>query len=130
MRLFTSIVFCSLVIGVSSEGWYSFFKEAAQGAWDLWRANWHMLEANYRNSNRYFHARGNYDAAQRGPGGIWAAKVLSNTRQYLQGLLSHYYFGSSSSVLDDLELNRKAEEWGRSGKDPNHFRPDGLPEGY
>ena len=46
------------------------------GAWDMWRAYSDMREANYKNSDKYFHARGNYDAAQRGPGGAWAAEVI------------------------------------------------------
>lgn len=46
------------------------------GAWDMLRAYSDMREANYKNSDKYFHARGNYDAAQRGPGGAWAAKVI------------------------------------------------------
>ncbi|XP_058402290.1 serum amyloid A-4 protein-like [Diceros bicornis minor] len=100
------------------------------GAWDLLGAYWDMREANYQHSARYFHARGNYDAAQRGPGGVWAAKVISNVREYLQGLLNQDYFGSSSYEWEDLMSNRKAEEWGRSGNDPEHFRPAGLPEKY
>lgn len=35
-----------------------------------------MREANWRNSDQYFHARGNHDAASRGPGGRWAARVI------------------------------------------------------
>lgn len=31
MKIFTGVIFCSLVLGVSSESWYSFFKEAVQG---------------------------------------------------------------------------------------------------
>ncbi|XP_058402289.1 uncharacterized protein LOC131409151 [Diceros bicornis minor] len=73
---------------------------------------------------------GSYDAAQRGPGGVWAAKVISNVREYLQGLLNQDYFGSSSYGLRDLKSNQKAEEWGRSGNDPEHFRPAGLAEKY
>uniref|UniRef100_A0A8D2AX31 Serum amyloid A protein n=1 Tax=Sciurus vulgaris TaxID=55149 RepID=A0A8D2AX31_SCIVU len=130
MRLCTGMVFCSLVLGVSSEGWYSFFKEAIQGAGDLWRAYWDMKEANYQNSDRYFHARGNYDAAQRGPGGIWAAKVISTAGKYFQELLNQYYFGGGTHALENIQANKKAEEWGRSGKDPNRFRPPGLPEKF
>ncbi len=33
------------------------------------RAYQDMREANWKNSDKYFHARGNYDAASRGPGG-------------------------------------------------------------
>ena len=42
----------------------------------MWRAYSDMREANWKNSDKYFHARGNYDAAQRGPGGRWAASVI------------------------------------------------------
>lgn len=37
-----------------------------------------MREANWKEpgTDKYFHARGNYDAAQRGPGGKWAAEVI------------------------------------------------------
>uniref|UniRef100_A0A8C3WRJ1 Serum amyloid A protein n=1 Tax=Catagonus wagneri TaxID=51154 RepID=A0A8C3WRJ1_9CETA len=127
MKLFTGIIFCSLVVGVSGEGWFSFFKEAVQGTSDLLRAYWDMKEANYQNSGRYFRARGNYEASQRGPGGIWAAKIISNVGGYFQGLL--HYFGSSYEREDQVS-NQRAEEWGRSGQDPGHFRPAGLPEKY
>ncbi|KFQ24607.1 Serum amyloid A-2 protein, partial [Merops nubicus] len=46
------------------------------GAWDMFRAYQDMREANYTNADKYFHARGNYDAARRGPGGAWAARVI------------------------------------------------------
>lgn len=46
------------------------------GAKDMWRAYSDMREANYKGADKYFHARGNYDAARRGPGGAWAAKVI------------------------------------------------------
>ncbi|XP_060232046.1 serum amyloid A-5 protein-like [Meriones unguiculatus] len=45
-------------------------------AGDMWRAYSDMREANWKNSDKYFHARGYYDAAQRGPGGVWAAEVI------------------------------------------------------
>lgn len=35
-----------------------------------------MVEANVQHSDKYFHARGNYDAANRGPGGRDAAKII------------------------------------------------------
>lgn len=55
---------------------------SSSGSWDMWRAYSDMKEANFINSDKYFHARGNYDAAQRGPGGVWAAEVIR-----YQGLL-------------------------------------------
>ncbi|XP_044894978.1 serum amyloid A-1 protein-like isoform X2 [Felis catus] len=76
MKLFVGILLCSLVLGVSSQRWLTFLKEAGQGTKDMWRAYSDMREANYKGADKYFHARGNYDAAQRGPGGAWAAKVI------------------------------------------------------
>ncbi|CAO2632978.1 Serum amyloid A-4 protein [Lemmus lemmus] len=122
MKLATILVFCSLFMAVSGDGWCSFFKEAIQGTWDLWRAHRDNLEANYPNSDRYFSARGNFEAQQRGAGGIWA--------KYFQGLLNRYYFGMRNHGLESLESTKKAEEWGRSGKNPNYFRPNGLPEKF
>nr|XP_011748505.1 amyloid protein A [Macaca nemestrina]XP_011748506.1 amyloid protein A [Macaca nemestrina]XP_011748507.1 amyloid protein A [Macaca nemestrina] len=122
MKLLTGLVFCSLVLGVSSRSWFSFLGEAYDGARDMWRAYSDMKEANYKNADKYFHARGNYDAAQRGPGGAWAAEVISDARENIQKLLGR---GAEDTLADQA-----ANEWGRSGKDPNHFRPAGLPEKY
>lgn len=46
------------------------------GSADMWRAYRDMREANWKESDKYFHARGNYDAARRGPGGKAAAAVI------------------------------------------------------
>ncbi|XP_044540884.1 serum amyloid A protein-like [Gracilinanus agilis] len=89
----------------------------------MWRGYWDMREANYKNSDKYFHARGNYDAARRGPGGVWAAKIFSDGREFFQG-------SSSGRGVEDSRADQFANEWGRSGKDPNHFRPQGLPNKY
>ncbi|XP_005380457.1 PREDICTED: amyloid protein A-like [Chinchilla lanigera] len=122
MKLSIGLLFCLLLLGVDGQSWLSFVKEAGQGARDMWRAYSDMREANYKNSDKYFHARGNYDAAQRGPGGAWAAKVISDAREGIQSLLGH---GAEDTTEDQF-----ANEWGRSGKDPNHFRPTGLPSKY
>nr|XP_021485530.1 serum amyloid A-5 protein-like isoform X2 [Meriones unguiculatus] len=120
MKLLTGLIFCSLVLGVSS--WLSFLGEAFQGAGDMWRAYSDMKEANWKDSDKYFHARGNYDAAQRGPGGVWAAEVISDARENIQSLLGRGH----EDTMADQEANRH----GRSGKDPNHYRPAGLPDKY
>jgi len=52
------------------------FSPCLVGSRDMWRAYRDMKEANWKNSDKYFHARGNYDAAHRGPGGRWAAKII------------------------------------------------------
>ncbi|XP_004415728.1 PREDICTED: serum amyloid A-2 protein [Odobenus rosmarus divergens] len=129
MKLFTGLIFCSLALGVSSQ-WYAFIGEAAQGAWDMMRAYSDMKEANYKNSDKYFHARGNYDAAQRGPGGVWAAEKISDARENLQRVTDLFKYGDSGHGVEDSKADQAANEWGRSGRDPNHFRPPGLPDKY
>ncbi|XP_076790768.1 serum amyloid A-1 protein [Arvicanthis niloticus] len=122
MKLLTSLFFCSLLLGVCNGGWFSFISEAFQGAGDMWRAYSDMKEANWKNSDKYFHARGNYDAAQRGPGGVWAAEKISDAREGLQS-----FFGRGH---EDTMADQEANRHGRSGKDPNHYRPAGLPDKY
>ncbi|XP_059130520.1 serum amyloid A-3 protein-like isoform X3 [Peromyscus eremicus] len=117
-----AIIFCFLVLGVDSQRRFQFMKEAGQGITDMWWAYSDMKEANWKNSDKYFHARGNYDAAQRGPGGAWAAKVISDAREGIQRFTG---CGAEDSRADQL-----ANEWGQSGRDPNHFRPAGLPSKY
>uniref|UniRef100_A0A8D1CEG8 Serum amyloid A protein n=2 Tax=Sus scrofa TaxID=9823 RepID=A0A8D1CEG8_PIG len=130
MKLSTGIIFCFLILGVSSQRWASFLKEAGQGAKDMWRAYSDMREANFKNSDKYFHARGNYDAAQRGPGGAWAAKVISDARENVQRVTDLFKHGDSGHGVEDSRADQAANAWGRSGKDPNHFRPPGLPDKY
>ncbi|XP_052018440.1 serum amyloid A-1 protein isoform X1 [Apodemus sylvaticus] len=121
MKLLTSLFFCSLLLGVCNGGW-SFIREAFEGAGDMWRAYSDMREANWKNSDKYFHARGNYDAAQRGPGGAWAAEKISDLREGIQSLLG--------SGHEDTKADQEANRHGRSGKDPNYYRPPGLPDKY
>ncbi|XP_054998400.1 serum amyloid A-3 protein-like [Sorex araneus] len=130
MKLSTAVIFCSLFLCVNSQNWLSFIKEAGQGTRDMWRAYRDMREANYKNSDKYFHARGNYDAARRGPGGAWAAKVISDAREAYPRITDFFLHGDSGHGLEDSRADQFANEWGRSGKDPNHFRPRGLPEKY
>jgi len=95
---------------------------AIGGTVDMGRAYGDMREANWRNSDRYFHARGNRDAAARGPGGRWAAEVISNGREWTDQL-----FGDSAA---DSARDQAANRHGRNGGDINIYRPPGLPEQY
>ncbi|XP_064085660.1 serum amyloid A-5 protein-like [Macrobrachium nipponense] len=101
---------------------FRFGKEAVQGAGDMVRAYSDMREANWKNSDKYFHARGNHDAARRGSGGRWAARVISNARERVDRLRG----GSAASSAADQAANR----WGRNGGNPNKYRPRGLPRKY
>ncbi|XP_062602231.1 serum amyloid A-5 protein-like isoform X2 [Saccostrea cucullata] len=100
-----------------------FTKQAVQGAGDMKKAYSDMRKANWKNSDKYFHARGNYDAAKRGPGGAWAAKVISDARE-------SYQSGLSGQGPEDTAADQAANEWGRKGGDPNKYRPKGLPDKY
>ncbi|XP_049568841.1 serum amyloid A-2 protein isoform X17 [Orcinus orca] len=124
MKLFTGLILCSLVLGVHSR-WFSFL-----GAKDMWRAYSDMREANYKDADKYFHARGNYDAARRGPGGVWAAEVISDARENSQRVTDLFKHGDSGHGREGSEADQFANRWGRSGKDPNYFRPPGLPDKY
>jgi len=99
-----------------------FVGDAAGGTADMGRAYLDMREANWRNSDRYFHARGNRDAAARGPGGRWASEVISNGREWTDQL-----FGDSAA---DSARDQAANHHGRNGGDINIYRPDGLPDQY
>ncbi|KFO18662.1 Serum amyloid A-4 protein [Fukomys damarensis] len=54
----------------------------------------------------------------------------SNAGKYFQAILNRFYYGMSNYGSENIESSQKAEEWGRRGQDPNHFRPPGLPEKY
>ncbi|XP_068202977.1 serum amyloid A-5 protein-like [Palaemon carinicauda] len=99
-----------------------FGKEAIQGASVMFDAYSDMRKANWRNSDKYFHARGNYDAARRGPGGAWASRVLSNGKERFD----QWRGGSSAGRAADQAANH----WGRNGGDPNIYRPLGIPFNY
>ncbi|XP_033642456.1 serum amyloid A-5 protein-like [Asterias rubens] len=137
MRLAVSVI-ALLMVGVlaapSDAGWWDSVKETLQGGWDfgktavqgagdMWRSYSDMREANTIGADKYFHARGNYDASQRGPGGRWAAEVISDAREGWQSKVS----GRGD---EDTRADQEANAWGRNGGDPNRYRPKGLDEKY
>nr|AKP49131.1 serum amyloid protein A [Apostichopus japonicus] len=103
--------------------WYMWPVESAHGAHDIRRAYSDMREANYKNSDKYLHARGNHDAANRGPGGRWAAEVISDGREWFQR-------SASGRGYEDSRADQEANRHGRNGGDPNFYRPLGLPDRY
>ncbi|KAM6115256.1 serum amyloid A protein-like isoform 2-T2 [Pterocles gutturalis] len=121
MRLCVCFVLLSFILCASAD--LRFAWDAVRGAGDMARAYWDMREANYKGADKYFHARGNYDAARRGPGGAWAAKVLSDLREKWQSDVS-------GRGAEDTRADQEANEWGRRGGDPNRYRPAGLPRKY
>ncbi|NXO33548.1 SAA protein, partial [Locustella ochotensis] len=139
MRLWVCIALLSTVLCASADRPIfqgmrragQFARDAVGGARDMYRAYRDMREANYKGADKYFHARGNYDAARRGPGGAWAARVIrwpfllprSDARENWQSRVS-------GRGAEDTRLDQEANEWGRRGGDPNRYRPKGLPSKY
>ncbi|NXV97156.1 SAA protein, partial [Calonectris borealis] len=128
MRLCVCLVLLSFILCASADTSpitraARFVGDAVGGAWDMFKAYRDMREANYKNADKYFHARGNYDAARRGPGGAWAAKVISDAREKWQSDVS-------GRGAEDTRADQEANEWGRRGGDPNRYRPAGLPTNY
>ncbi|NXP58751.1 SAA protein, partial [Chloropsis cyanopogon] len=132
MRLWLCIALLSIALCASADrpGVFQriaqggkFVRDAVGGARDMYRAYRDMREANYRGADKYFHARGNYDAARRGPGGAWAARVISDARENWQSRVS-------GRGAEDTRLDQEANAWGRRGGDPNRYRPRGLPSKY
>uniref|UniRef100_A0A8C1EPE8 Serum amyloid A protein n=3 Tax=Cyprinus carpio TaxID=7962 RepID=A0A8C1EPE8_CYPCA len=123
MKLILAVLVLALVLVVETQAqWHRYPGQAIGGAKDMWRAYRDMRKANWKGADKYFHARGNYDAARRGPGGRWAAKVISDGREALQGLSRR---GNSDAAADQA-----ANRWGRNGGNPNRYRPKGLPKKY
>uniref|UniRef100_A0A3B5MSH0 Serum amyloid A protein n=1 Tax=Xiphophorus couchianus TaxID=32473 RepID=A0A3B5MSH0_9TELE len=103
---------------------YNFPVQAAQGLYSMNICLSGPEKTKWINSDKYFHARGNCDAAQRGPGGCRGHQV----RKSLQS-------SNSRSIIygqgpEDEAADQAANRWGRSGGDPNRYRPNGLPEKY
>ncbi|XP_046897877.1 serum amyloid A [Hypomesus transpacificus] len=110
------------VVGAHAQ-WYKFPGQAIAGAKDMHRAYSDMKKANWLESDKYFHARGNQHAAQRGPGGRFAASVISNVREMLPRQ-------SSGNNREDSRADQDANRWGRNGGDLSRYRPKGLPDKY
>ncbi|XP_052776310.1 serum amyloid A protein-like [Mya arenaria] len=101
---------------------YNYARDFAGGARDMWRSYSDMRRANTIGADKYFHARGNYEAARRGTGGRHAATLISNAREYWQG--------GSGRGAEDSAADQEANRWGRHGGNPNRYRPKGLDERY
>ncbi|KAJ7412479.1 Hermansky-Pudlak syndrome 5 protein isoform X2 [Willisornis vidua] len=128
MRLCVCLLLLSVALCVSADRFGlrragQFVRDAAGGSWDMFRAYRDMREANFKGADKYFHARGNYDAARRGPGGAWAARVISDAREGWQSSVS-------GRGAEDTRADQEANEWGRRGGNPNRYRPKGLPSKY
>ena len=91
-----------------------------------------MRDANTIGADKYFHAKANCEAAQRGPAGAWTATGVSNAREWTD----QYLKGDPKSASDaDQAANRAGRDAGASNPSGicsamlGSFRPNGLPGG-
>jgi len=81
-----------------------------------------MKDANTIGADKYFHAKANNEAAQRGSVGKWTAGMLSDLRENS--------FPGQQQDKADSRADQKANAYGREGGDPNAYRPKGLDKKY
>jgi serum amyloid A protein len=104
-----------------------------KGANDFQKNYSDMRRANWKNSDKYFHAKANFQAAHHGPGGILFAIFFSNIREMWDQNVKGY-------PSFDSELDQSANQFGREKAkqyESNDFRkalwiyrPSGLPSKY
>lgn len=100
-----------------------------------------MLEADWKYSDKYFHAKANCQATQRGGVGEIIAQAISFLREIEEGVRKVIFNGNNlTEQIKDAKQDMDANEYGRQqGKTyPNEsceilidiFRPNGLPDKY
>jgi len=90
-----------------------------------------MREANWKNSDKYFHCMANCNAAKRGNSGFNAAKALSEARELFDENIKR---DSKEACDADRQANDHGREAGKNGEDCKSacekYRPAGLPSQY
>lgn len=117
------------------------------GAIDDFKRNYHDLkEANTKLSDKYFHAKANCQAAQRGQVGADMARSLSNLRENTDLIKNQYKKNKDgtrmkpSEIIEDYRDDQQANLYGRLQglQNPNadckilvdKYRPNGLNKKY
>lgn len=100
-----------------------------------------MLNANTINADKYFHAKANCEATQRGGAGEILAIAISQSREIEEGLRKVIIDGNNiieqlQDANRDLDANKYGREQGKLYPNINckilidNLRPNGLPEKY
>jgi RHS repeat-associated protein len=115
-----------------------YWTEFAGGAGDLYRNYRDMRSAWWKGADKYFHCKGNCQAAQRGPGGQDASCAISNGREWWDQNIKSLWNPASNAA--DSATDQVANRYGRAGGSdyPGKpceqicapFRPSGLPAQY
>ena len=116
------------------------FSEVYGAIGDFLRNYSDMKEANTIGADKYFHAKANCEASQRGKGGRIVAKIISVGRECVDTIKNLYRGMTLKESLDDSRGDMDANNYGRtqgevfpemSSKDLlATLRPNGLPECY
>ncbi len=83
-------------------------------AFDFYKNYSDMRQANWKDSDKYFHAKANFQATHRGPGGEFFAERFSNLREIWDQRVKGYPFS-------DSQLDQRANLFGR--EQTNFFGP-------
>jgi RHS repeat-associated protein len=108
-----------------------FGRDFSGAGYDFYKAYTEMREANWVNSDKYFHMKANFNATLRGPGGKYFAEHFSNLREIWDQRIKRY--PREDSLLDQ-EANKygreQAEKFRYFMKLPDRYRPKNLPKQY
>lgn len=103
-------------------------------AGDLYEGYTDMRNANFKNSDKYFHCVAHCNAGSRGPVGEWTSVRIGNLREIEDQRLKGY---PREDSVSDQEANRTGREAGRRGETCKgeegacrQYRPDKLPSKY
>jgi len=107
-------------------------KQGAGAAGDMLGNYLDMRDANVKNSDKYFHCKGNCEATQRGSAGEATAEGIGNLREWWDQNVKGY---PSSDSEEDQKANRTDRAAGKKGGQPcgaacGPYRPNGLPPRY
>ncbi len=109
------------------------FRQILGAVRDFGRNYFDMRDANTVGADKYFHAKANCEASQRGSNGEATAEVISDARETVDG---HIKRDPDDAVIADQRANRAGRAAGRTNPSGNcaelvnSFRPNGLSEKY
>jgi RHS repeat-associated protein len=123
-------------LGLFWDGWVNpvpWWPGALRGAGDLYRNYRDMRQAGWKGADKYFHCKGNCEAAQRGRGGLDIACLIGDVKEWHDQTAKGY-------PSSDSDADQAANQYGRTQGLGNPgapcsvlcapYRPAGLPSQY
>jgi len=113
------------------ENWFEYLKDYTGGIKDFADNYSDMHESNWKQSDLYFHAKANFEAASRGEGGRDAAEMMSNARESFDQKVK----GDSpaDSARDQAANKHGRDQVGKASSSKeaaDKYRPNDLPDKY